>query len=528
MGARSLLRLVFRSAALAALGVAFVAGSGRGALPDDLKLGEPGETWSRSETTPNPHSVMTCTECHVRGGVTYETARRFGILVPLLTEGESSILLCERCHKDHHAFHPVNFPVRRRLEAAGRDGVFPLESPLEGYEKLTCTSCHAVHFPHSANRLLRGYPADARSGGVAFRTRLDFCRACHTEEQVVALSGHRSIVGDTGCSLCHGTRSNPEVAGALKRGLNRTCGVCHPLAPGELPHYAEYNPFAGLAPEALESARVDLLQGRYTCATCHRHHRPTPGSPYLKPGFVAAIAKSYLVNPHRSTRFCLNCHPGNPPRPGTAGAVAPLVEADVTRLCRGCHDREGALQMHHPLTAPSSASSVPAGWPLRRDGTLGCETCHLAGHGPPDPANPRLLRGGPYGQRNEVCSRCHDVEAVRDRNIHAEVPAGLGCDFCHERPAPTVAPEQRKAGALLAEPNLLCLRCHGVPPHPASALHTVRPRPSGFLKIDESCAPLTLGKVTCHSCHDSHAVVATNRFLRIQEQQPICANCHPF
>lgn len=498
------------------------------AVADDLRLAETGETWRRAETHPNPHGAIPCTDCHVRGGVSYENAVRFGMVLPLVTEGEASIVLCEKCHQDYHQFHPVNFPVRRLLDAVERAGVFPLESPLEGYYKLTCTSCHAVHFPHAANRLLRGYAVDARSGDAPFRTRLDFCASCHGRERIAAYSGHGTPTGEGACDSCHGARVDPELAGPLKQGLNGTCSVCHPPEPGAPPHYAEYNPFPGLAPEALAAAGVELLRARYTCATCHRHHRPTPGTPFFKAGFIAAVGQSYLVNPHRSSRFCLNCHPGNPPPPGTAGASAPLIEADVTRLCQRCHEREGALRMHHPLTVPSAAVAVPDGWPLREGGALGCGTCHLAGHGPPDPANPRFLRGGPYAQRNEVCHRCHDGERERNRDIHAQVAANLGCDFCHEPAAPGVDAGDRRVGPLRAEPNLLCLRCHASPPHPASAVHTVRPRPTGFLRMDESCAPLTLGKVTCHTCHDSHGVGATASFLRVREQQPVCSNCHPF
>jgi predicted CXXCH cytochrome family protein len=369
---------------------------------------------------------------------------------------------------------------------------------------------------------------DERTGGAAFRTRLDFCRSCHGSEEIVALSGHRTSSGEAGCGLCHGTRTDPELAGALKKGLNRACAFCHPPAVGRSAHYAEYNPFSELKPEAQQAADVELLQGRYTCATCHRHHRPTDGTPFFKPGFVVAVSKSFLVNPHQSTRFCLNCHPGTPPAPGTDGAEAPLVDADVTRLCQRCHEQPGALQMHHPLGAPSAEAVVPAGWPLRADGRLGCQTCHLAGHGPADSANPQFLRGGPYRQRNEVCLLCHVDASVPARNIHAEIAEGAGCDFCHERAVPTLDPVQAKVGPTRAEPSLLCLRCHAAPPHPASAVHTVRPRPSSFLKIDEKAAPLALGKVTCNTCHDSHALVASNRFLRVNGEQPICTSCHPF
>lgn len=504
---------------LAAIGLAASARAVPAAVPEDLGLGREPFAAGSTEPIPNPHASIPCGRCHATTEASYEVARRFGLRLPLITEGESTILLCEQCHKDYHGFHPVNFPVKRLADAVAQAKVFPLETPVEGYNKLTCTSCHEVHFTHTANRLLRGFPVDERVGGAPFATRLDFCRSCHGAEAIVALSGHRTETGDVGCGLCHAGRDGTAAAGPLKRSLNRTCSVCHPPAAGEVLHYANYNPFAGRATPAA---------GRWTCGSCHVHHRPSAESAFFTEPFLSAVTKSTRVNPHLSTRFCLNCHPAKPPPPGTPGAVAPLIEPDQTRLCRGCHEREGALRMHHPLSAPTEETALPEDWPVREDGTLGCQSCHLAGHGPRDRDNPRFLRGGPYRQRNRVCFRCHREERFGDRNIHEEVADSRGCDFCHQ-PGPPGAPKVAdKPGPLLAEPTLLCLLCHAAPPHPASADHTVRPRPSGFLVMDEKKAPLTMGKVTCHSCHDSHGTSTGGLLLRTIGRTPICPNCHPF
>jgi predicted CXXCH cytochrome family protein len=518
MAGRRYLR-VRRAWAALAFALASLPGAAAAAMPEDLALGREGFSPLSTEPIPNPHASIACVRCHTKAETSYDVARRFGIRMPLITEGESSILLCEQCHKDYHVFHPVNFPVKKLADAVARAEVFPLETPVEGYNKLTCTSCHAVHFPHTANRLLRGFPVDDLVGGAPFRTRLDFCRSCHGAEALVELSGHRTSTGETGCGLCHGARGAGGSIGPLKRSLNLTCAVCHPPAAGEVLHFANYNPFPGQPPPAT---------GRWTCASCHVHHRPGAEANYFTPSFLAAVAKSTRVNPHLSTRFCLSCHPAAPPPPGTPGAAAPLVQGDLTLLCQGCHAREGALQMHHPLRAPTKETAGPADWPLRADGTLGCQTCHRAGHGPRDPDNPRFLRGGPYRQRNEVCSHCHAEERLRGRDIHAEIAESRGCDLCH-LPVATDAATAAKAGPLRAEPTLLCLQCHAVPPHPASAEHTVRPRPSTFLVIDEKKAPLTLGKVTCTSCHEVHGTASPQvHLLRAAGRAAICGNCHPF
>lgn len=503
------------------------ASSSTGGIPDDLKLDRAPEAEITTEPIPNPHASFPCVRCHTGKEASYELAKKFGIRMPLITEGESAILLCDRCHKDYHGFHPVNFPVKRLAEAVVRSGIFPLEVPVEGYNKITCTTCHAVHFPHTGNRLLRGFAVDPKTGGGAFQTRLDFCRACHGDE-VKTLSGHAGTAGDQGCGLCHLPRDISGKIGEFKRRLNGTCALCHPLPAGKPVHFYDYNPFPEFKREELAGYGVLLHQGRFTCAACHQHHRESAEAPSLKPSFVAVVSKSVRIDPHRTTRFCQNCHPIAPPPPGTPGAVAPLLEADVTRLCRGCHAREVALQMHHPLAAPTERVAVPAGWPLRKDGTLGCQTCHLAGHAPQDPANPKWLRGGPYRQRNAICFRCHREEEYRGRDVHREVAAFHGCEICHVVKERSVVRPEGKVGDLLAEPNLLCLLCHSPIAHPASANHTVKPQDRSFLLIDVKKAPLTGGKITCHSCHDSHGGNIGTMLLRTAGSGKICANCHPF
>jgi predicted CXXCH cytochrome family protein len=505
-----------RAGAVLVLALAGHPGRAAAAVPDDLGLGADPLVATAAKPASNPHGSLACSRCHAGTEQSYPEARRAGTPMPLVAEAGGSVGLCRECHPDAHGFHPVDFPVKRLADAIARAGVFPLDTPYEGYDKLTCTSCHDVHFPGTANSLLRGFPFDEPVASAPFRTRLDFCRACHGAEEIARLSGHRAAPGDTGCGLCHGLPDAAGTPGPLKRTLNSICAFCHPPAAAGVAHFAPYNPFPGQpAPAA----------GRWTCASCHVHHRGGAASPGFTAQFLAAVAKSTRVSPHRSARFCLGCHPETPPPPGTPGARAPLVEPDVTRLCQGCHDREGGLRMDHPLKAPTKEVPAPADWPLRADGTLGCQSCHLAGHAPRDPANPRFLRGGPYRQRNEPCRRCHREEPVR-RNIHQEIADSRGCERCHlpESPEPGAAFEP---GALRAEPTLLCLLCHVVAPHPASAEHTGRPRAGGGITVDQRRAPLTLGKITCFTCHDTHEGSAEEKFLRAAGPTALCGACHP-
>lgn len=499
-------------------------------IPVDLNLDRAPTHELRMEPRPNPHDRFPCAGCHEHTDLTYEMAVKYGVEVPLITEGDSSILLCEECHREgQHSFHPVNFPVERLYEIVRAQGVFPLETIVEGFNKLTCITCHDVHFPHTGNRLLRGFPLVADSEAVSFRDRVDFCSSCHGREEIVALSSHRERTPDDRCNLCHLGYRQPGVPGPLTRHLNRSCVICHPLPGSGRPHFYNYNPFPDFKRTELQDYGLSLEKGGFTCNTCHKHHRQGDDEALLRPGFITLVSKSARVNPHRTTRFCLNCHPFQPEPLGTPGAVAPLWEEDTTRLCRRCHGREGTLTMDHPLTVPSEPGMVPINWELRKDGSLGCQTCHNGGHGPYDPANPKLLRGGYYNGRNGICFVCHRREDYENRNIHYELEEEGNCEFCHVIRDRTALLPEGKVGDTLAEPMFLCLICHDPPPHPASTDHTGRPGTRSFVTMNEKTAPLTLGKVTCHTCHDSHSTDTDNRLLRTQgSRSMVCANCHPF
>jgi len=512
--------------ALAAACLAAAPSPVRAALPDDLRLDLYPEIELRADPEPNPHSSFPCERCHVGTESSYEVARRYRVAMPLVTEGDNPILLCESCHPGDHGAHPGNVRVGRLGPAIEAAGVFPLLQLVEGYERITCTSCHAVHFPHTASALLRGFPVDRRTDGAPFRTRLDFCVACHGAEAVRLLSGHGTRDGDAGCALCHGPRDIAGHVGDLRPDLNATCSLCHPATPGKTRHFYRFNPFPEIGREDLPAYGVVLDGGRFTCATCHLHHAEGAPPSALAEGFVAVAGRSTRINPHETRQLCIVCHPVNP-GPIGSGGPAPLAEEDRTRLCRRCHARDGALRMQHPLAAGDGRAVVAEGWPLRDDGTLGCETCHLPGHPPPDPGNPRFLRGGPYAERNAVCFRCHRRGEYTGRNPHAAAGREDECALCHEITGRSAVNPAGKAGPLLAEPNLLCLRCHSPPRHPAASEHTVLLRARSFLAVDRERIPITLGKVTCHSCHDSHAA-AGGDLLRAEGPGFLCAACHPF
>ena len=88
------------------------------------------------------------------------------------------------------------------------------------------------------------------------------------------------------------------------------------------------------------------------------------------------------------------------------------------------------------------------------------------------------------------------------------------CDICH-------VSHKMKDTALLKKPiSELCLECH--PDSKAPSEHVVDVVPS--MKVER--LPLTDGKMTCITCHDSHKNTYEN-MIRIDSKN-LCQSCHRY
>lgn len=242
---------------------------------------------------------------------------------------------------------------------------------------------------------------------------------------------------------------------------------------------------------------------------------------------------------------CIGCHRGpassiSPDHPFPEGS-------DPSSFCLDCHNYQGN---HHPVNVIPVGADANTGdlnsFPLFQ-GEIKCLTCHeIHGDG-----GPRLLRGGPYGYRNEICFRCHDrdlnTKITPHRMLDAdgyirEVNGEPICTLCHTR-----IPEQngmRSEVTFKADVAFLCWRCH--PPMEGEFFRKhflVKPR-QGTLEHMQSTERekgvlfplLNRDRITCSTCHNPHEVgviqygpaqagAGLHDSLRMPKEA-ICSGCH--
>lgn len=229
---------------------------------------------------------------------------------------------------------------------------------------------------------------------------------------------------------------------------------------------------------------------------------------------------------------------GRVPTLATAGAKRPLAETL----------RFGPGVTNHPVhVVPSSATRVPANWPLGVDGSITCLTCHRK--------LPRLNDGtelflrsfdAALGDSSAFCLNCHqDTGGRPSRTMHWMVTR-----LAH--PKATTRRATRTGGAV-DYASRQCLGCHdGV--NAPDALNTTgasapdglgdrgRNHPIGVRYVGgsrgrdghlrpESLLPVTVrlpnGKVSCVSCHNLYAQ-APNLLSVPIEGSALCFACHTF
>lgn len=137
---------------------------------------------------------------------------------------------------------------------------------------------------------------------------------------------------------------------------------------------------------------------------------------------LGIAAPAFAYGPHDPN--CVECHSIHAAKGKAILAVAPNTKqqnpatgtgaAGDQALCLGCHsDEQGIMPIHltstHPVGMKPNKVKVPAEM-LRKDGTLGCASCH-----DPHPSNPnhKYLQGG-VSKGSEIgkfCALCHADKA---------------------------------------------------------------------------------------------------------------------
>jgi hypothetical protein len=123
---------------------------------------------------------------------------------------------------------------------------------------------------------------------------------------------------------------------------------------------------------------------------------------------------------------------------------------------------------------------------------------------------------------------CHDTAAFEARNPHQDINQGKGCDFCHaERPDPER--DTIDTVKLIADPNILCLRCHQPGAHPAAFEHTLNISKERSATFSEELPVYKGTKIVCATCHNPHIEEVENHKLRGGLSGfMICTLCHTY
>ncbi len=211
--------------------------------------------------------------------------------------------------------------------------------------------------------------------------------------------------------------------------------------------------------------------------------------------------------------------------------------------------RNGPGMVNHPVhVAPSSAVTIPSGWPLDIDGTVTCTTCHASLPALDGSSGPRL-RGLGRGTRDseDFCTNCHVSTGVT-------TAAGMhwqAVSRAHISDQDNVATSTR---GTLDRGSVTCLACHdGVTAgeadhetswnrgsgsfgdrarnHPIGVDYPrggrrgkgVQLRPTVLLP---QAVRLPGGTVGCLSCHNLYATDRGRLSVPIEGSR-LCMTCHP-
>lgn len=257
-------------------------------------------------------------------------------------------------------------------------------------------------------------------------------------------------------------------------------------------------------------------------------------------GVKTHISVHEYKNPHA---VCVNCHVTDTPQPGSASFNP---GTDPSSLCLNCHDYD---VNHHPVNfIPANATGIPL--PLF-EGEIRCLTCHEIHGGPNHKGTRKLLRGGPYADRREICFKCHVRERYSALDPHQmldnagnvnEVNGKPVCLVCHlKKPDPAV--DWTNDVTFRADIGFLCWRCH--PPMPGDFFNQhflVTPSAETMQNMQTTEERLLVilplvprGRITCSTCHNPHqsgvitrheaAAKGADAINRLR-MTSICFGCH--
>ncbi|GAB4263834.1 MAG: hypothetical protein Kow0054_27750 [Deferrisoma sp.] len=346
----------------------------------------------------NPHRADAgenrCAFCHasVRPGAVLAGVR--------LTARVDANRLCDFCHDVRAKDHPRNIDPVLDL---------PDELPRGPGGEITCATCHNPHGSSRFTHFLR------EAYGLHFERGLQenphqndryACRGCHVEaapERITKARHDLRFQGDAIllCVSCHVTARSHHPVGV-------------PLPPE-------------MAARLRDAGALPLdPEGRTTCITCHTNNCETGAQHmsvrrYDPKRFRLDLCwgchekeKFAATDPHRktvddTTEGCVFCH-DRPPVKGLERAEDLYFVSQVKMICLRCHEDLSDQDVSHMGKPPpdwmlerlrQAAEARATEFPLERDGTLTCTTCHNAHFSAKDDRHKTRLPS------RDMCALCH-------------------------------------------------------------------------------------------------------------------------
>jgi predicted CXXCH cytochrome family protein len=306
-----------------------------------------------------------------------------------------------------------------------------------------------------------------------------------------------------GCETCHVTHKVGDVTKIefqyhLTKATPALCLDCHDATSADLIKAHQGQPF-----------------GNANCVQCHDPHQSTQKK-----------LMQAQTHPPFAGGQCDTCH-----QPAKDGKVV-LTQTDVKLICVGCHSEQAEKIEKAKFQHPGAQGD--------------CTACHNphAGRTPgfiqPDPVN--------------ACLACHSEQAEQMKKAHLHQPVfQQGCATCHE-------PHGSQNVHLLraANPNPLCLECHGpdAKPQKLEAEHMIAIF-NGQVKLPENyfaqvpIIPIKYGlghpiarhpvvdqmdpknpekvktELNCATCHQPHSSAQPNLLVKDQSTNTaFCDTCH--
>ncbi|MDD5771868.1 MAG: cytochrome c3 family protein [bacterium] len=527
---------------------------------------------------PNIHSLFECNSCHLGSANEIKNSKDKVMLI------EDEVSLCLTCHQGE-CLHPVKMDPKDLKPPM----VIPANLPLDKSEnlgKIVCSTCHQIHIDFSKDSILRDFPNYLEKKESKYKNRIEMCLDCHKDNlddynnPVSAIKHiHESETPDKkkytiACQFCHKgdteeiqNISNPQlkkffVEKNLRAPVINLCYFCHNEYKLKI-HYAENNAFSDIKLEKeIEVLDLPLVNGKFTCVTCHDQHNSLKNKNYLRSKYLLLSSQSKKIKPHKKDGFCLSCHEKEPKE---GEKITYRFNGDWNLICNWCHKAGEARSQAHPVgivLKEGKTMMKPKDFPLSADGKITCITCHYGGnYGCMEntiynveqqvlEGNEKRLRGWPYTgvtpeeRRWQQCLKCHVKGHITKFNIHYQIDSTTGkviestCLFCHSS-----RPDEKVEGVKKAEfrsPVLfLCLSCHNdrkhpgvTPSQPDGVNHIVVPKEvPGKLIIPPDLHETDKKMIHCATCHNPHqdGLIGGRRGLVAGTERKrflVCTTCH--